>query len=85
MSKEYSQGTGAPGMLRMRSLLYLVLLGCASSLLLNGLASLFQLPQLDAGYQRAQESLYAVPLWQGLLYYGLLFPIGEELVFRGIG
>lgn len=51
---------------------------------LNILILLINLPQYSERYQEASAILYAPPFWQQLLTSGLLIPIVEEVVFRGI-
>ena len=51
---------------------------------LNILLLLINLPQYSELYQEASAILYTPPFWQQLLSSGLLIPIVEEVVFRGI-
>ena len=51
---------------------------------LNILLLLINLPQYSERYQEASAILYTPPFWQQLLSSGLLIPIVEEVVFRGI-
>lgn len=55
------------------------------SVLLNILLLQTNLPEYSERYQEASVLLYSPPFWQQLLTSGLLIPIVEELVFRGIG
>ncbi len=52
---------------------------------LNILLLLMNLPQYSERYQEASAILYTPPVWQQLLSSGLLIPVVEEIVFRGIG
>ncbi len=51
---------------------------------LNILLLLINLPQYSERYQETSAILYAPPFWQQLLSSGLLIPVVEEVLFRGI-
>lgn len=55
------------------------------SVLLNILLLQTNLPEYSERYQEASVLLYSPPFWQQLITSGLLIPIVEELIFRGIG
>lgn len=38
----------------------------------------------SAKYERVETIQYSVPLWLGLILYGLISPVVEETVFRGV-
>ena len=65
---------------------YLPLLvsGTAAALALNFLAGFVQAASYDASYTQVAQTQYAVPLWLGLIAYGIVSPLVEEGVFRGI-
>ncbi|MBQ4558821.1 MAG: CPBP family intramembrane metalloprotease [Tyzzerella sp.] len=63
----------------------IVLLSVSVSVGLNILLLLINLPQYSEQYQKVSEILYAPPIWQQLLTSGLLIPIVEEVIFRGLG
>lgn len=42
------------------------------------------LMEIDPGYQQVAEILYSAPLWMQLLGTGLIAPVCEELIFRGL-
>lgn len=59
-----------------------VSLGITSALGFNILIELFSIQ--SEKYSHVEEVQYSVPLWLGLILYGLISPITEEMVFRGI-
>ncbi len=61
-----------------------VLCGAAAALALNFPVSFFRLAAHDQVYRETAAVQYAVPLWLGLIAYGIVSPIAEEIVFRGI-
>lgn len=61
-----------------------LLLAIASSVSLNLLAELIQAAQYSAGYQETVQIQYSVSFVTGLLLYGVISPLAEEMIFRGI-
>lgn len=61
-----------------------VLLSISLSVGLNILLLFIKLPQYSERYQEVSVMLYTPPFWQQLLASGLLIPVVEELVFRGV-
>lgn len=59
-------------------------LGITSSLAFNILAELVQLKSKSAGYEKVETIQYSVPIWLGVLLYGVVSPFVEEVVFRGL-
>lgn len=57
-------------------------MGVTSSLFFNGLVSLFSIS--SAKYDQVEKIQYSVPVWLGILLYGIISPVVEEIVFRGI-
>ncbi|MCR4705096.1 MAG: HAD hydrolase-like protein [Lachnospiraceae bacterium] len=51
---------------------------------LNVLFDLFKLAASDSGYREVAESQYSVSLTLGLILYGVISPITEEILFRGL-
>lgn len=68
----------------MQNYILLVTAGIGSVLGLNLLFHLTGMTAQSAAYQAVSESQYAASLWVGLLCYGLMTPMAEELLFRGI-
>lgn len=61
-----------------------IILSVCVSVALNIFLLLINLPQYSERYQEVSEILYTPPFWQQLLTSGLLIPIVEEVMFRGI-
>lgn len=59
-----------------------VSLGITTSLALNILVEIFSVQSTK--YDTVEEIQYSVPMWLGLIFYGLISPFVEEAVFRGI-
>ena len=57
-------------------------LGITSALAFNILAGIIQIQ--SPGYQKVEAIQYSVPIWLGLILYGLISPFVEEVVFRGL-
>lgn len=80
--------TGAGGWsgsgMSMRSTFSFFGLAVTLPLGLNLLLSILPLSSLSPSFQETAASQAAVPVWLGILLYGLAAPFSEELVFRGI-
>lgn len=61
-----------------------ILLAAASSLGLNVLLALTGLVDSSASYQEVAERQYGVAFGLGLLLYGVVSPVTEEIIFRGL-
>ena len=62
----------------------LVLGGALLSLGINYLFAVTGFIESSAGYQQVAEVQFALPLWMAFMFYGILSPVVEEMVFRGI-
>lgn len=51
---------------------------------LNLMVTFFRLASYSASYEEVASTQYSVPLGIGLIVYGILTPITEELIFRGV-
>lgn len=69
----------------LKNLGIIAFLSAAVSVGLNCLLLFIGLPQYSERYQEVSVMLYSPPFWQQLLTSGLLIPIVEEVIFRGIG
>ena len=67
-----------------KRILYLLAGGIAVSILLNNLMIIGGLFRLFPSVAEVQESIYAQALWLQILGTGIIIPIAEELVYRGI-
>lgn len=63
-------------------LLFFVTIGAVFGF--NLLIELLQLTEQSQAYQQVAENQFSASLWVGLLCYGVISPIAEELLFRGI-
>lgn len=64
------------------SLILCALLGITASFALNILVELTMLR--SEKYETVEAIQYSVPVWLGILLYGIISPMVEEMVFRGI-
>lgn len=64
------------------SLAAAILLGITSALALNIFVELLSVS--SEKYDNVEAIQYSVPIWLGLLLYGVVSPLTEEIVFRGI-
>lgn len=64
------------------SLVLCALLGITASFALNILVELTMLR--SEKYDTVAEIQYSVPIWLGILLYGIISPMVEEMVFRGV-
>lgn len=62
----------------------LIFTGAVSALVINFILVLTGLPQNNEQYQQVAEVQFALPLWLAFLFYGVISPVVEEMVFRGI-
>lgn len=66
------------------SLMPMMVLAASVAVGMNGLLSLIELYKYSPTFQEISELQMEVPVWLGILSYGVLAPLGEEIVFRGI-
>lgn len=64
--------------------LRLFLLAATGALGVNILFFLLQLTESSQTYQQTAQLQYQVPFWKGIILYGLISPLAEEAVFRGL-
>ena len=60
------------------------IISMVASVGLNLLLTVIDLPRFSPAYQDAVKTLYAPPFVQQLLIVGIVCPVFEELLFRGI-
>lgn len=73
-----------PGNLGWQDMLLLTGGGSVLSLGMNFLFSVTGFTTGSEQYQQVAEAQFALPLWLGCIFYGILSPVVEEMVFRGI-
>lgn len=61
-----------------------IVLAVSASLGLNVLFALTGLVEMSAGYQDVAKQQYGVVFGAGMILYGLISPVTEEIVFRGL-
>ena len=63
---------------------FLFAFGGISALAVNILFILIGFTGSSAAYEQVAEKQFALPLWAGIILYGVVSPVAEEIVFRGI-
>ena len=66
------------------SLVPMAVLAASLAAGLNGLLSLVELYRYSPTFQEVSQMQFDTPLWLGILSFGILAPLGEEFVFRGV-
>lgn len=66
------------------SLIPMAILAASLAMGMNGLLSLAELYKYSPKFQEMSQIQMDVPIWLGVLSYGILAPLGEETVFRGV-
>lgn len=64
--------------------IWVVLLGMGACVVLNMLISISGLPNLSPTYQELSKMIYTGNFWFELVTAGIIVPIAEELIFRGV-
>lgn len=59
-------------------------LAVSMALGVNILFSLLHITELSESFAHVAGQQFLVPVWQGLLLFGVISPLAEELVFRGV-
>lgn len=62
----------------------LFFLGVSAALCVNILFALLHFTGSSQSYEQVANKQFAFPLWAGIVLYGVLSPLAEEIVFRGI-
>jgi membrane protease YdiL (CAAX protease family) len=74
------------GKINVKGIIISAVSGGVSALILNFVIS-FIMNLLNIGssrYDSVEAIQYSVPLWLGIILYGIVSPIAEEIVFRGV-
>ncbi len=69
---------------RKKDIGILFILGGCAALAVNILFSMIGFTGSSATYEQVAEKQFALPIWAGIILYGIVSPIAEEIVFRGI-
>lgn len=62
----------------------LFILGGCAALAVNILFALVGFTGSSEVYEQVAEKQFALPLWAGIVLYGIVSPLAEEIIFRGI-
>ena len=62
----------------------LFILGGCAALAVNILFVLLGVTGSSEAYEQVAEKQFVFPLWAGIILYGIVSPLAEEIVFRGI-
>lgn len=73
------------GGLSMEQASLTIVFGTASCIAINNLIGISKLSVLFPGYAKVSEALYSPPLLLQIIAIGLVIPVVEELIFRGLG
>lgn len=65
-------------------LLLLAALGAVAALFMNAAFDALHITESSRAYQQVADNQFALPLFWGLILYGMVSPLAEELVFRGL-
>lgn len=68
----------------LQKYVWLVLLALGSSFCLNFVMSSFSIMEKSKGYGAVAEAQYGVVFFVGLFLYGVVSPVTEEVIYRGI-
>ena len=66
------------------SIVPMVILAAAIAIGMNGVLTLTELYRFSPTFQRVSEMQFDTPVWLVIISYGILAPLGEEIVFRGV-
>ncbi len=69
---------------KKKSILLVFLVGCFAALFLNVLFGLLHITDSSKIYNQVADNQFSLPLVWGILLYGIVTPITEEIVFRGL-
>lgn len=61
-----------------------ILIGICASLGINIIFEILKITESSATYTQTATAQHSVPLWLGILLYGVISSVAEEVVFRGI-
>lgn len=84
LESENNEGTRRKILTMSLEVLFTLILAVSSSVGLNILLSLTGLVQASESYQDVADRQYSVVFGVGVVLFGLISPIAEEIVFRGL-
>ncbi len=62
----------------------IALMGIALAIGLNNILLFSNIAKYSKAYQEAADTIYALRFWEQILYTGIVIPIIEEVIFRGV-
>lgn len=62
----------------------IICLGISAAVFANVLFFLLQITGSSESFSKVSSSQFSLPVWGGIVLYGLVSPFAEELVFRGV-
>lgn len=82
LKKEVPSFVGVPP--KVLDWVFMILGGVSVALLLNIVFSMVGFTDSSESYQEVAQIQFSLPLWLGIILYGVIAPIAEEWVFRGV-
>lgn len=76
--------SGTEGAVYIKRIIYTIILGATLALSLNILISMSGIMRLSKGYEAIADRQFGLALLPGIILYGIISPVAEEVVFRGI-
>lgn len=67
-----------------RNICFVLILALGLSLLLNVAAILSGFTSVSSGFAKTSSAQFSLPIWLGVPIYGIITPVTEEIVHRGI-
>ena len=82
-AKEYPRILPSPYK-RVLRISYVTILAISSSILVNVIAQASGFTKTSESFAKTASTQFSLPLWLGILVYGIVTPVTEEIVHRGI-
>ena len=82
--KEKQSGIPQRQKVSARNYVWLILMGAAGSIGVTCLSVLAQLAMNSNSYQQSVQSTYAAPIFVQVVVVGIIIPVAEEMMFRGV-
>lgn len=83
-AKEKSRGEGNKTNRKAGDYLLLIIFAVSLAMGINFLMTLLGITNTSASYQQVAARQYGVSFWVGIFIYGMISPLAEEIVFRGV-
>ncbi len=69
---------------RKKDVILIFIWGAVATLFFNILFALLGITENSQEYAQVAQNQFSFPLWAGILLYGVISPLAEEVVFRGV-